>query len=233
MRLCLWISAFALIGLSSDPSSANPVAQSTLSPPQIEVPAEKTPSRFLMGIQGGMVLGNGSYTPEITTDAVSNPGFGYVAEWELSRLFSISAELNYLKKGAIYSQLNLDYTDTYSMLSLPLHIRFKPLSFFKIFRLYIEAGPEVAYRLSDNQKQEDFIFNSGSTEGRVSGTRDWTFGVQGGIGFEAWVKRSVAVFFTARYSQDLTEASKDSTNDTAGRIKLSAWEFFLGPKVRI
>ncbi|WP_405410207.1 porin family protein [Maribacter sp. Asnod1-A12] len=129
---------------------------------------------------------------------------GGVAEIEIVDMFSIQPELLYSVKGAILDDTKL----VNSYLSLPVMGKFYPIDM-----LYIEAGPQIGFLISANEKS-----NANNIK-----TTDSYKTVDLGLGFGAGVNlRDIGLSLGLRYNAGLSNIFIDNSRIKNGVFQISA-----------
>ena len=129
---------------------------------------------------------------------------GGIAEIEIVDMFSVQPELLFSVKGAILGDTKL----VNSYISMPIMGKFYPIDI-----LYIEAGPEIGFLISANEKSNANNFKN----------TDSYKTVDMGLGFGAGVNlRDIGLSLGLRYNAGLSNIFVDNSRIKNGVFQISA-----------
>ena len=163
---------------------------------------------YALGVRGGTTWSFTWFNPQIAQPTLpltyhAGAQFRMVSE----KYFGIKLELNYTQRGFKdkESQRRLDYIE----LPFMTHITFGQ----KLFRFFIDLGPEISYMIKDNHIKSNNIQHSSPIKNKFD------YGLVGGLGFEFNTKYGIYTIDTRYYfginnlfGNSATEYFKASTN---------------------
>ena len=163
---------------------------------------------FNFGVRAGVSLSNVSWSDDDGSEkSLLRPTFGILGVINLSRMFSIQPELNYLTTGEWWEDdISVDIwkvVETFNYLQIPvlLKVHLKPGGRVNPFLL---AGPVVSFLLSAREK--DYLNGDLDDDEDIKEffkSTDFGAAIGGGAGF---MVSSVKVFVDLRYYLGLTNA---------------------------
>lgn len=163
---------------------------------------------FALGIRGGTTWSMALFNPTISQPSLPLTYHGGIQFRMVSeKYFGIKLELNYTQRGFQDNEghRQLDYIE----LPFMSHITFGQ----KLFRFFIDLGPEISYLIKDNHIVSNSLQHSTPIKNKFD------YGLVGGLGFEFNTKYGIYTI-DARYNFGLnnifgnsaTEYFKSSTN---------------------
>lgn len=203
-----------------------PVSVSILSIIQINAQADSTSPE--LGIKGGLNLA--TIAGDDVDDLVSRTSFnaGIFMEFPISERFSFQPELLYSGQGFTMLTRNQDNIfDTDENVEFQLAYLQLPLmaKFYLIEGLFIEAGPQFGYKLSEKVDSQP-LDAGGETEVNRDDSyiRDFDTSLALGAGY----KFNSGFFVSGRYTYGLTNIYKDNTIFENVDANNAVWQFGLG-----
>ncbi len=158
---------------------------------------------YAIGVRGGTEWSFAWFNPPLTQSSPSLPitfhagtQFRMISE----KYFGIKVELNYTQRGFkdIDGFRRLDYIE----LPFMTHLTFGQ----KLFRFFIDLGPEISYMIQDNPIKSNQIQHSSPIKNRFD------YGLVGGLGFEFNTKYGIYTV-DARYHFGLNNIFGNSASE--------------------
>jgi len=178
------------------------------------------------GVKGGVNFATLSGDIE---DVNSRTSFhlGAVAEISISEKFSVQPELLYSSQGAKSEYIETFEGETFSAkeeikvdyISIPIMAKYYVGNGFSI-----EAGPQVSF-LTSSKFEYDYSFG-GISESGSEDYKDFTKGIDFGLGFGAGYKMDSGLNFSARYNLGLSNINDDPEDDS--NIKNNVFQLSVG-----
>lgn len=178
---------------------------------------QPTSAQWKAGIVGGLNFA------DLKADADFNSrtlfGIGGRIEYSVNEYFSLTAEPQYVQKGAVKTEPVADpeMTATISYLELPFLFKYSPLA-STAFRPYLVAGPSVAYRLRADAKGKFYGFTFDADLQNVTRSVDLSLGI--GAGCEIPLGYS-SLSVEARYVHGLVDQHRNGVFKTSGGLTLN------------
>ena len=154
-----------------------------------------------IGVRGGTTWSMMLFNPTVSQPAMPMTYHGGIQFRMISeRYFGFKVELNYNQKGFEdkYGHRRLDYVE----LPFMTHITFGQ----KVFRFFIDLGPEIAYLINDNYIISEVQQHSLEVKSRFD------YGIVGGVGFEFNTKYGIYTV-DARYNFGLNNVFGNSASE--------------------
>ena len=166
---------------------------------------------FNLGLKAGLSLSNVAWSDESGSTPILRPTAGVLGVIDLSPMFTIQAELDYVIMGEWYGYDVWKWVEDYSYLQIPVLLRARLVREAKISP-FLTAGPVLGFLLSAHEKQYlngefdgdfDIKFRTASTD----------FGAALGGGAEFKVG-PLKVFLDARFYLGFTNAYRGDLDMT-------------------
>lgn len=203
-------------------------------------------SDLSVGVNGGYVMSNVGFTPEVPQ--YKKPGFTggltmrYVCEKYFKSICAIQLELNYVKTGwkeKIQDKNNADvinattgeaesYERTISYWQLPILARMGWGRESKGLQFFVQAGPQIGLFLGESTKTNFNLSNYNSADrssfvvaqDTMSVENKLDYGITGGIGLEYSHPKIGHIILEGRYYYALGDIYGNSKRDYFGRSNL-------------
>jgi opacity protein-like surface antigen len=197
--------------------------------------AQAQTSSVILGVKGGINLGNASLSPDLPAQYSKSNRNGILAggyaEFGVAEGLYITGEVLYAQMGLKYSASgtslgvpvsgSADITQKVDYIDVPISLKYKFLTPESIVRPYIFAGPSFGYNVSSKTLQEisgqlaQYAQQAGIPPSSETDNKDSTksIDVEGhlGAGVEFEVSSTVLLFVEGRYSMGLTNVSKEAS----------------------
>jgi len=185
---------------------------------------------FSVGVNAGMNMSNVSFEPSIKQKSKGGMALGLTARYMSEKYFKmmcgIQAEINYSQRGwseNIEDGSGDSYSRTMNYVEIPLlaHLAFGKDSNEKGVKFFVNAGPQIAFFLSEKEKMSDSWDPTYRPNGIVQQYGKMTenkfdYGILGGLGLELSTK--VGHFLLeGRYYYGLSDFYKSTKKDEFGR----------------
>lgn len=185
---------------------------------------------FSVGVNAGMNMSNVSFEPSIKQKSKGGMAFGVTARYMSEKYFKmmcgIQAEINYSQRGwseNIEDGSGDSYSRTMNYVEVPLlaHLAFGKDSNEKGLKFFVNAGPQVAFFLSEKEKMSDSWDPTYRPNGIVQQYGKMTenkfdYGILGGLGLELSTKAG-HFLLEGRYYYGLSDFYKSTKKDEFGR----------------
>lgn len=209
-------------------------------------------SEFALGVNGGYVLSNVGFMPEVPQDMHSGMTGGlslrYTSEKYFSSICAIVAEVNYAKVGwrekiltpndqpVINKVTGLPekYERDLTYIQVPVFARMGWGRERKGFQVFVQAGPQVGFLLSDKTRtnfpweSRTPVYEDGSgrtssvvAQDTMSVERKVDYGIAAGLGLEFSHRKLGHFLLEGRYYYGLGDIYGNSKKDYFGRSNLN------------
>lgn len=155
-----------------------------------------------VGVNVGMNMNSVEFSPRIKLNSHNGMSFGVTARYMSEKYFSmmcgIQAEVNYTQRGwkeNIEDGTGNTYSRTMNYVEIPLlaHLAFGKDAIDKGVKFFVNAGPQVAYFISEKEKMSEEWDPSYRPNGVNQQYGKWVenkfdYGILGGVGLELSTK---------------------------------------------
>lgn len=183
-----------------------------------------------VGVNAGMNMSSVSFEPSIKQKSQSGMAFGVTARYMSEKYFKmmcgIQAEINYSQRGwneKIEDGSGNSYSRVMNYVEVPLlaHLAFGKDSNEKGVKFFVNAGPQMAFFLSEKEKLSENWDPTYRPNGVVQQYGKMTenkfdYGILGGLGLELSTKAG-HFLLEGRYYYGLSDFYKSSKKDEFGR----------------
>lgn len=177
-----------------------------------------------VGAKGGVDLSRVFFSPTVKQSWPVNPTLGVMIRYIEENHFGLIAELNYIRRGwkENFEGLPFRYQRNIDFIEIPVlaHIYFGRRA-----RFFVNAGPQIAFRLGESYSANFDPFSTGSIpdfpntnrrndQMREEVTQKIDFGVSAGLGCEYNINAKNIVSLEARYYFGLGNIFPSKHQDT-------------------
>lgn len=166
-------------------------------------------SNVCIGAKGGIDVSRVSFSPTVKQSWPVNPTLGVMVRYIEENHFGLIAEVNWVRRGwkENFEGLPFKYQRNIDYIEIPLlaHIYFGSRAKF-----FVNAGPQIAFKLSDSYQANFDPFNTGSipdfphvnrrnSQMTEPVTQKVDYGISAGLGCEYNINARNAINIEARY----------------------------------
>lgn len=183
-----------------------------------------------IGVNAGMNMSSVSFEPSIKQKSQNGVAFGVTARYMSEKYFKmmcgIQTEINYSQRGwseKIEDGSGDSYSRVMNYVEIPLlaHLAFGKDSYDKGVKFFVNAGPQIAFFLSEKEKMSTDWDPSYRPNGVVQQygkmtENNFDYGILGGLGLEFSTKAG-HFLLEGRYYYGLADFYKSSKKDEFGR----------------
>lgn len=190
---------------------------------------------FALGVRAGATISNMAWQPSVRQKMLPGVTLGITARYTEEKYFGLVADLNITQRGwaeKFADNPEFDYHRQFTYVQLPVmtHIYFGSAK----FRGFVNLGPSIGYMIQDKITSNFAYADPLSVKGFPSDRRTeqlslpvyrkFDYGIIGGIGAEARIKRKHSIILEGRFYYGIANVFSSKRGDTFGASRTMSIE---------
>lgn len=190
---------------------------------------------FALGVRAGATLSNMAWQPSVRQSMTPGATIGITARYTEEKYFGLVGDINITQRGwaeQFPDNPELSYRRQFTYVQLPVmtHIYFGSSK----FRGFVNLGPSIGYMIQDKitsnfaytdlASVKNFPSNRRTEQLTLPVYRKFDYGIIGGIGGEARIKRKHSIIVEGRFYYGIANVFSSQRGDTFGASRTMSIE---------
>lgn len=190
---------------------------------------------FALGVRAGATISNMAWQPSVRQSMTPGVTLGITARYTEEKYFGLVADLNITQRGwaeKFADNPEFDYRRQFTYVQLPVmtHVYFGSAK----FRGFVNLGPSIGYMIQDKITSNFAYGDLASVKGfptdrrteqlDMAVYRKFDYGIIGGIGAEARLKRKHSIIIEGRFYYGIANVFSSKRGDTFGASRTMSIE---------